>query len=780
VSIPAIAPSRDEFAGLDLATATGPSGRQLRARFARRILAGAATAAVLSSIALVAVTGIWHKPLDVPFQYTRTATDDQQDATLEMMVTKNVAETGWYLHNPQLNAPFGQQWAEWPMGGDVVAYGFKKAILAATGNNVALTVNLFWLLTFPLTAAVAYPVMRALRVSHTSSLVAAVLFALSPYHFRNSIGHENLAFYVSAPLTVLLCVRLMDARPRPRAPASTDGKSAMTRLAALRAYRPGVPRFDSWCWPIAAAFLIGVTGLYYLAFFLALGLCSALFTSVMFRTWRSVRDFAVMGAAALGASALGNLPTLLFRARNAPNPLAVGSRAASASESLPLRLTELLSPIYHHRFPPFAALSNLLAPSGPKGFETANLGLAGSIGCIVLVVGLLWRAARPDHHTATTRPRRAPAAIEVRLGIIVVFALLLATQGGLDRVLAPLGFSDIRAWVRIVVDIAFASLVAFARLLDRVRYRLRRRLPRPRTTWAAILAIVCIAGVLDQTSSAFLPQPQQHSAAWHADAAFVGALQRRLPHHAMVFQLPVSEFPEGGGHVRMADYDLIKEGYLHSSTLRWSAGNVRGRNGDWQFTAALLPVRQFVTALSAVGFSALTLDRYGYQDSGHHLIGGLRSVLGAPMLRGDGNRLFAWDLRPYARRLRATLAPAAITALRDRTLFQPRIYLVSPVRRRITARVTTVPRSVARVLFDVAPPFRWRGRLGVTVHTEPGSRSTAIQLLVGHQTVLVPADGQRHWVTVATGPGTTVMQVFASSHALDGRDAIDLSYRVGA
>ena len=79
------------------------------------------------------------------------------------------------------------------MGGDLLAYTIKKAIVDTTGD-VPLTFNLFWLLTFPLTALlIAFPVLRSLRCSWATALVGAVLFSLAPYHFRNGAAHENLA-----------------------------------------------------------------------------------------------------------------------------------------------------------------------------------------------------------------------------------------------------------------------------------------------------------------------------------------------------------------------------------------------------------------------------------------------------------------------------------------------------------------------------------------------------------------------------------------------------------
>ena len=40
--------------------------------------------------------------MHVPFQYTHVPWDDQQDATLDMMLMKNIHETGWFNTNPSL------------------------------------------------------------------------------------------------------------------------------------------------------------------------------------------------------------------------------------------------------------------------------------------------------------------------------------------------------------------------------------------------------------------------------------------------------------------------------------------------------------------------------------------------------------------------------------------------------------------------------------------------------------------------------------------------------
>src|SRR4051812_45776499 len=224
----------------------------------RSLAAGALLAALLTSVLLVAVTHLWDQPLHIPFQYAQVPGDDQQDATLDMMLVKNIAEQGWFNRNPVLNAPFAQHWAEWPMGGDLVAYTIKKAIVDVT-DDVPLTLNLFWLLTFPLVALAAVPALRALRASPSTAVVGGVLFALAPYHFRNGTGHSNLAFYVGVPVIVIACVRMLGP------PSALPTIAQLRTRAGLRSVR----------WLLLGSALVAVTGIYYLAFLLALmGTCA--------------------------------------------------------------------------------------------------------------------------------------------------------------------------------------------------------------------------------------------------------------------------------------------------------------------------------------------------------------------------------------------------------------------------------------------------------------------------------------------------------------------------
>ncbi|HEY3671311.1 MAG TPA: hypothetical protein VGN51_10285 [Acidimicrobiia bacterium] len=714
----------------------GPARRGFGA--GRSIVVGAILAALLSASAVTVLGQLWNQPLDVPFQYAHTQGDDEQDATLDMMLIKNVQETGWFNTNPKLNAPFEQHWAEWPMGGDLLAYTLKKGIVETTGD-VPLTLNLFWLLTFPLTALIAFPVLRSLRCSWAAALIAAVLFSLAPYHFRNGVGHENLAFYVGVPIIVLLCMKILGP------------DSALPAVGELR-------HLATWrrlAWLLLGAALIGVTGIYYLSFLLSLLVICAVVSALARRRPSRLLMAALFGAVGLAASLLANLPTLLYRWQHAPNPLGVPDRAPGVSELYPLRIVELLSPVTGHRFGPFGTLADHLSEPGNHGLATSALGLFAAIGFTCAVVAVLVRALRGED--------RRGWSFEARLGIVMLGALFLGTKGGFARLLESTGLDGIRAWSRIAIVVAFAAVAVTARLLDRLRVAIHRR-GWPSFAWTSGLALVLVVGLLDQASPVLMPDAQGHARLWHADDAFVASLEHQLPDDAMVFQLPVVDFPEHGASVQMAAHDEIKEGYLHSTTLRWSAGGMRGRDGEWQWPAAALPTRDLLRGVIAMGFSALVLDRYGYHRRGIAQLHELEALLGTPVAtRGD--RLVAWDLSAARAALIGRASRSHQRALARQLLDAPRLYLssdVEPIVDRGDRHAICASGSLSLV-----NPAKTRRRRELVIDFDPRSSAARRGYLTihGHRTP-ISADRRVNHVSVQLRPGTTTVEIAVSTPGL--------------
>jgi phosphoglycerol transferase len=119
-----------------------------------------------------------------------------------------------------------------------------------------------------------------------------------------------------------------------------------------------------------------------------------------------------------------------------------------------------------------------------------------------------------------------------------------------------------------------------------------------------------------------------------ADREFTGKMEAALPAGAMVFQMPVMEFPESP-LPGVPTYDHFRP-YLYSKNLRFSYGSMKGREREkWQpavqgkfFEGASLDqqagkirmnegnARVAVDELKRLGFSAIYINRNGFPDRG--------------------------------------------------------------------------------------------------------------------------------------------------------------------
>ena len=130
-------------------------------------------------------------------------------------------------------------------------------------------------------------------------------------------------------------------------------------------------------------------------------------------------------------------------------------------------------------------------------------------------------------------------------------------------------------------------------------------------------------------------------ATFHQDQALVRAIEAAAPPHAMVFQLPYVAFPESPPRYQMQDYEQLRPG-LHSRTLRWSYGAMKGRAEDrWLAEVSGLAAPELAAALGKAGFAGILVNRLGYLDHATALEAQLRNVTGRDPIV-DGNRELAY------------------------------------------------------------------------------------------------------------------------------------------
>ncbi|MGI8412067.1 MAG: hypothetical protein ACR2LV_04475 [Solirubrobacteraceae bacterium] len=604
--------------------------------------------AALSVLGAAWALRLWRGDLALPLRYTPL-----DDTKFYLMLVKGILEHGSYLHNPSLGIPFGQQLYDYPQGADNLNLLIIRGLGLFTANP-ALVVNLFLLLSFALASFTSYLVLRALGLAACGAGVASVLFSLLAYHFFRGESHLLLSAYYAVPLSAYLFLRLLAD-----APLFTSGR--------LRGWASGRSLAT-----VGLCVVVGSESLYYATFTEVL-LAVAVIAALVRRRWRTAVAGAAIVALVAATLAVNLAPSLIYRMRHGANPVVERSAAAneSSNQALGLSLGNLILPAPGSHSPVLRQVATRYDHAIAPGYCEACYASLGAVG----TVGLAWLALCALGALVGVSGGLGARALLRHAGAGVVSALAVGTAGGLSIVFERFVTPDIRAWNRISVLIAFFSLLAAGVLLDSLlRWLGTRRGGRALATVA--LAGVLALGVYDQTSASFIPAYSATARQYRSDRVFVGEIEARLPHGAGVFQLPYVPFPEGYPKTRPGDqvatyatkYELLR-GYLHSSTLRWSYGAIKGRPGNWAAQLAGQPLSFVVAAVGAAGFDGIWVDPAGFEAAkARQVRTALVSLLGETPLVSPDADLWFFDLRPYLTGLVRSYSQAQLTLLRDATL----------------------------------------------------------------------------------------------------------------
>jgi phosphoglycerol transferase len=303
------------------------------------------------------------------------------------------------------------------------------------------------------------------------------------------------------------------------------------------------------------------------------------------------------------------------------------------------------------------------------------MGIVGDLGFIFLVG---WLLCSP--HVQTHRE------LLNALAVVTFSALLLGTMGGLGAIFNYLISPQFRAYNRISIYIAFCSLFAAAVLLDGLGRWIGDRNRTSYVWYGALVGILCL-GILDQTSPSFAPDYAGLKNRYQKEQELITQLELSVPRGAMIFQLPNEGFPEADPIAAMGPYDELK-GYLHSESLRWSSGAMRGRpEARWperngldlgaetiaagtggKRRAVLQLPPQALDALVFAGFSGIYLDRHGFWDLGLSLVSQLQTLLGEAPIESRDRRFVFFNLSAFAQALRAKYTPEQWEAEHRRVL----------------------------------------------------------------------------------------------------------------
>lgn len=577
-------------------------------------------AAIFSLILFVLITHAWNLNLSIPFFYS-------WDSLFSGFLIKSMIDVGGYMTNPYIGAPNGFNLADFPINADNFNFLIIK-VLSYFTKNYAVILNVYYILTFPLTTLMTLAVFKRIGLQYPFALAASLLFTLLPYHFlRGAEGHLFLAAYFVIPLIAWLCILIATNKFSPR----------LYRHPYLRCIL-----YLLFC------SLIGSTGIYYAFFGLFFILASGIIVSI------NNRKFAPIGQAALlsiliSLTLAANLaPSIIYRIHQGVNQ-AVAARAPAETELYGLKIAQLLLPIDNDRLSLLAKLKNKYNASAPlitKENSFSTLGIVSGIGFLILLAVIILGV---------------PVTEEINiLSKLNLCGVLLATIGGFGTLLSYTIFSTIRCYGRISIFLAFFSLYAFFYFAQKLvcNYSIFKKAS---FTWLFAILMASL-GIFNQTVKGFSDlQSPEIAANFNNDEKFVRKIEATMPPDSMIYQLPYVPFPEHPPVLSMRDYEHFRA-YLHSHSLKWSYGAIKGRPVSiWQNGISILPTEKMTTNLSVAGYSGIYIDRNGYSDHGAKIEKEISTILNQKPMISENNNFSFFDMRHYA----ATVKNSGPVALWD-------------------------------------------------------------------------------------------------------------------
>ncbi|MBR7743914.1 hypothetical protein KC207_11490 [Phycicoccus sp. BSK3Z-2] len=545
------------------------------------------------------------------------------------MQLKDVHENGWFFANSDLGFPFGQDASRFPELNAIHLLAIKALDVILPGTFTAGSI--YFVLSFPLTACSMYLLARHEKLNQGASFLAGVLLATIPGHVEG-FGHLYISQYWLVPIALWLSFEV------------ARGKDLMSRDANGRPRELG----SRTVLTAMAICTIGLSGVYYAAFAMLLVVASALARRVV--SGNPADLFRGLGVA---SGILGVIGGLLALARLSARETVVSgqlpaTRVFGESEVYAGKFMDLILPRPGHRLEPLQALTDAYNQGVEPTVEISALGLVGATGFLgllaLIVVNLL------THRVSSPR-------VSVWASHLIV-CFLFYTVGGLGSAAALFLTPQIRTWSRLSAFILAISLLAVGHWLTSMSRR------HSRTRVNTVLAVVCIVGVLDQTSDLAAPRHDEIAAELSDLDRYTRQLEAKTSPGCAVFQLPIVPFPENQGLQTMGGYDQLKP-YLASADLRFSFGAMRGTaEADWMLAVRHDDIPGFVADVEAVGFCAIEVDSRAF-DAATDPSEAISTILGPPVSTARGRTLSAWATRSGRNedRRRQTLQPV-IASLR--------------------------------------------------------------------------------------------------------------------
>jgi len=521
---------------------------------------------------------------------------------------KGFIEQGNFYENRNLGAPFGNNNYDYPSSETI--FKIPIILLSFFVKNPVVIINVYYLLTFIITAFSSYFVLNYFKVTNKISILASLIIAFLPYHLLKGTSHINLSTYYLIPFIFLVLFWIFNNQIKIRFSINKNNKLMLSVIIIA---------------------LIGNNGIYYAFFTSFFLIVTGLLSCFRDKKFKNLFISVFLSLIIFLTVFLNILPNIIHQIRFGRNQL-VATRSYNEAEYYGLKIIELFLPTsnfksdiirkYKERYNNFTLT---------KSEGSSYLGIIGCIGFIILVLNLF---------TKKSYDKRVDF-----LSYLNLSALFLSIPTGLGTMIGYLT-AQIRVYSRISIFINIFSIFALVFIADKSikKYKINKFF------LIILLGFIFIIAIIDQGIPKDI-NAQGILSLYSSDKHFVEKVENKLNHQGMIFQLPYKAFPETGPINQLTDYDLFR-GYIHSKKLKWSYGIIKGtRQDQWIKNIFELPINQLVKTVTIAGYNGIYYDTVGYTDRGKNLESQLTDILQEESIKSDLNDLVFFDLTNYRQKL---------------------------------------------------------------------------------------------------------------------------------
>ena len=552
--------------------------------------------------------------LNIPMQYL--GGDDMG----VIVNAKMMVEQGWNMTSDRLGAPYSVQYYDFTSSMMHNAGLVIMKIFALITRDAAATMNLSYLSIFFIAGIISYFVMRNLKVNCWVNALASSVFALSPYMLYRNIGHIVLTECYFVPLSILLCLWIYE-RDDVLVPDKNFFKRKINYVALL------------------FTFLIANNGIAYYPFFTCF-IFMVTAVSKLVKTGKIKEGLRGVIATVMVCFfvVLSILPGKIYTMTHGTNAAAIDRAGFEQAELYGMKISQLFMPVNGHGiYDKYIDIYNENAFLVNEN-STAYLGIIGMIGFIILMICLF---------------TKKDSALNKRLGYLSelnITMVLMGTIGGIGAMFSFFISPMLRGYNRISIFIEYACILAVALLADKLVNVLKARINNKKEKkvkynillygMTVVFGCICVFSIWEGCPALVTPAYDTIEAEYTSDKEFVEAIEDELAPGSMIYQLPYHKYPEDGPVNDMADYHLYI-GYLHSNTLKWSYGSIKGREEDeWNESVSEMKYEDMASYLKEQGFAGIYVERRAYtEEELTELENTLEAITGSKPLESNNNNL---------------------------------------------------------------------------------------------------------------------------------------------